>query len=235
MRELSGSDSNDKLNGEISEGWNPLSPLSIDCEFEAERLITSRCGSHASSSLRTVDSLTNVTRMTVSSLDLSNSSKTTDSISSVSSVQSSLSSTSSDEVEDTQDYDQQWNVLWKNHYEEEYVKNYQQFLSSHRQQDDNFSLDLDKQILIKNKTKENVEEEVEIKKLHQKIVGDKLKQLTVGKVSSMFNNLQMDDDGSSSYDENIEQEQMSSLGLPIAFGISKVTLNQNNAKKAIKK
>lgn len=130
IRDLSGSDSYEKLNGEISEGWNPLSPLSIDCEIEAERLLSSRCGSHASSSLRTVDSLTNVTRMTVSSIDLSESSKTSDSISSVSSVQSSLSSTSSEENCDNFEYEQEWNNLWKSHYEEIYLENYKKFITS---------------------------------------------------------------------------------------------------------
>ncbi|KAJ8925194.1 hypothetical protein NQ315_001380 [Exocentrus adspersus] len=122
-RALSGSD--EKLSTEVSEGWNPLSPLSIDCETEAERLLSSRCGSHASSSLRTVDSMTNVTRMTVSSLDLSNSTSSSDSFSSVSSVNSSLNSEESEE-----DYQGQWNVLWKTHYEEEYLHQYNTFVAS---------------------------------------------------------------------------------------------------------
>ncbi|KAK9732176.1 RNA cap guanine-N2 methyltransferase [Popillia japonica] len=131
VRALSGSDSYDKLHTEISEGWNPLSPVSIDCETEAERLLSSQCGSHASSSVRTIDSMTNVTRMTISSFELSDSSKISDSISSVSSVQSSLSSTSSDEIdESTNDYQHQWNILWKKHYEEEYMTEYKKFMAS---------------------------------------------------------------------------------------------------------
>lgn len=129
VRNLSGSDSYDKLHSEIAEGWNPLSPASIECETEAERLLSSRCGSHASSSHRTIDSMTNVTRMTVSSIDLSQSSKNSDSFSSVSSIQTSSSSSSSDDVEDT-DYEQQWNVLWKKHYEEEYLEHYNKFMCS---------------------------------------------------------------------------------------------------------
>lgn len=132
VRNLSGSDSYDKLHTEISEGWNPLSPASVDCETEAERLLSSRCGSYASSSHRTVDSMTNVTRMTVSSIDLSQSCKSSDSFSSVSSVQTSSSSSSSEEIEDT-DYEQQWNVLWKKHYEEEYLKHYDKFVCSRSQ------------------------------------------------------------------------------------------------------
>ncbi|XP_018566583.1 uncharacterized protein LOC108907402 isoform X2 [Anoplophora glabripennis] len=123
VRNLSGSD--ERLFTEVSEGWNPLSPLSIDCETEVERLLSSQCGSHASSSLRTVDSMTNVTRMTVSSLELSNSTSSSDSFSSVSSVNSSLSSEESEE-----DYQSQWNILWKRHYEEEYLQQYNKFIES---------------------------------------------------------------------------------------------------------
>lgn len=131
VRALSGSDSYDKLHTEISEGWNPLSPISIECETEAERLLSSQCGSHTSSSARTVDSMTNVTHMTISSFELSDSSKITDSISSVSSVQSSLSSTSSDEIDDSaNDYQQQWNILWKKHYEEKYMAEYKKFMAN---------------------------------------------------------------------------------------------------------
>lgn len=119
------SDSDEKLNAEVSEGWNPLSPISVEGETEAERLLSSRCGSHASGSGRTVDSMTNVTRLTVSSLELSNSTSSSDSFSSVSSVNSSLSS---DETEE--DYQNQWNILWKQHYEEEYLEQYQKFIES---------------------------------------------------------------------------------------------------------
>lgn len=132
VRNLSGSDSYDKLHTEISEGWNPLSPASVECETEAERLLSSRCGSYASSSHRTVDSMTNVTRMTVSSIDLSQSCKSSDSFSSVSSVQTSSSSSSSEDIEDA-DYEQQWNVLWKKHYEEEYLSHYSKFVCSGNQ------------------------------------------------------------------------------------------------------
>lgn len=219
----------DKLNGEVSEGWNPLSPLSIECEFEAERLITSRCGSHASSSLRTVDSLTNVTRMTVSSLDLSNSSKTSsgDSISSVSSAQSSLSSTSSEDVDDTQGYDQQWNALWKTHYEEEYLKNYQQFLQSAHSVDEHQEADKKSAVLLSKSAKlhqssddNELNSDAEIRRIHRKIGQLQLqhKQATRSKV---LNQLQKDDDASSSYeDQNNDAQLMSSMGLPLAFGNS---------------
>lgn len=72
--------------------------------------------------------MTNVTRMTISSVDLS--SKSSDSFSSVSSVQSSLSSSSSEEVEESAENEQQWNLLWQKHYEEEYMVQYKKFMCS---------------------------------------------------------------------------------------------------------
>lgn len=107
----------------ISEGWNQLSPPSVECETEAERLINSRCGSYTSGrSKRTVDSMTNVTRMTVSSLELS-SSQSSDSLSSVSSVGTA------DNSDCEEDYQQGWNTLWKENYEREYSVQYNKFVS----------------------------------------------------------------------------------------------------------
>lgn len=69
--------------------------------------------------------MTNVTRMTVSSLDLESSTSSSDSFSSVSSVNSSLGSEESEE-----DYQSQWNILWKRHYEEEYLQQYNKFVGA---------------------------------------------------------------------------------------------------------
>ncbi|KAL3284721.1 hypothetical protein HHI36_018867 [Cryptolaemus montrouzieri] len=70
--------------------------------------------------------MTNVTRRTVSSIDFNKSPD--DSFSSVSSVDSSLSSTSSEHCDG--DNEHHWNILWKNHYEEEYHLQYNQFLTT---------------------------------------------------------------------------------------------------------
>ncbi|KAF7273595.1 hypothetical protein GWI33_013703 [Rhynchophorus ferrugineus] len=122
------STSDEKISADVSEGWNPLSPVSLDCETEAERLLSSRCGSQTSSrSHRTVDSMTNVTRITASSLDFVNSSSS-DSISTVSSVPSSENSEHSEE-----DYQNQWNDLWREHYEKEYLFQYNQFISQQKE------------------------------------------------------------------------------------------------------
>lgn len=137
VRNLSGSDSYDKLNNVQSEGWNQLSPTSNEIETENERLLNSRCGSVASSTAKTfatTDSMTNVTHMTVSSVDLSVSSKNSESLSSpLSSIQSSDQS-SSDEPEESMDSDQYWHNLWKNHYEEQYKENYNKFMLSRQMQ-----------------------------------------------------------------------------------------------------
>lgn len=137
IRNLSGSDSYDKLNNVQSEGWNPLSPTSNDLEQEHERLLSSRCGSVASSTAKTfatTDSMTNVTHMTVSSVDLTDSSKSSESLSSpISSIQSSDQS-SSDEPEETVDSDQYWQTLWINHYDEQYRENYNKFMSANQVQ-----------------------------------------------------------------------------------------------------
>lgn len=113
IRNLSGSDSYDKLNNVQLEGWNQLSPTNNDLEQENERLLNSRCGSVASSTAKTfatTDSMTNVTRMTVSSVDLTDSSKSSESLSSpISSIQSSDQS-SSEEPEEAADSDQYWQV-----------------------------------------------------------------------------------------------------------------------------
>ncbi|KAJ8974185.1 hypothetical protein NQ317_004864 [Molorchus minor] len=100
LRNLSGSD--ERLFTEVSEGWNPLSPLSIDCETEVERLLSSSLlvGSERGSS-------------------------SSDSFSSVSSVDSSV-----DTEESVEDYQGQWNLLWKQHYENEYQLQYNKFLLS---------------------------------------------------------------------------------------------------------
>lgn len=133
IRNLSGSDSYDKLNNVQADGWNQLSPTSNEFEQENERLLSSRCGSVASSTAKTfatTDSMTNVTCMTASSIDLSDSSKSSDSLSSpISSIESSAQS-SSDDPDETMDSDQYWQILWQKHYEEQYSENYKKFMLS---------------------------------------------------------------------------------------------------------
>ncbi|KAK5642029.1 hypothetical protein RI129_008196 [Pyrocoelia pectoralis] len=200
VRNLSGSDSYDKLNRE-GEGWNPLSPISNDCETEIERLITSRCDSHTGSSSRTVDSMTNVTHMTVSSIDLSESSKSSESFSSLSSVQSSLTSTSSEEIDDTTTHEHEWNELWAHHYEEEYFEHYKKFTQSTAGLVHNHNL-VNKPPKSQDTNAFNDETNL---------------------LSSILDLMRMDETNASvtSNEDEISSRQMNLMGLPASFGSTK--------------
>lgn len=198
VRNLSGSDSYDKLSGDAGEGWNLLPVVNVETETETERLLNSRCGSYTSSSVRTVDSLTNVTRMTVSSNDLSESSKTNDSISSVSSIQSSLSSTSSEEFEDSGEYEQQWHNLWKRHYEEEYLEHYNKFMKR---------LGEDETISIP---------PIKIKREKKSFCCDDSR--TGSSLSNIMSNLKVDQNECGNETEGNEIANLTAMGLPTFFG-----------------
>ncbi|VEN45917.1 unnamed protein product [Callosobruchus maculatus] len=215
LRNLSVSD--EKLFTEISDGWNPLSPLSVEGETEAERLLSSRCGSHASGSVRTVDSMTNVTRMTVSSIDLSNSTSSSDSFSSVSSVSSSVASEESEE-----DYQCQWNVLWKKHYEEEYLRQYNKFIKC---TDSSTNSEITEEILPtirSDLTSKKCVINDKLDKRNLKSTKIKLDSEAVTTLSEVFDNLNMSSEENSEVSEeenemDSEAAQMEAMGLPITF------------------
>ncbi|XP_049818320.1 trimethylguanosine synthase isoform X2 [Aethina tumida] len=222
-RDLSGSD--EKLGNDVSEGWNPLSPASVDCETEVERLLSSRCGSHASSSLRTVDSMTNVTRMTVSSIELSPSS---DSFSSVSSVQSSLSSEDSEE-----EYQHQWNVLWKKHYEEEYTEQYNKFISSRIDERPDLPQS-NTNTFLKSQTSDFVLPKRNIlKSLSAKDTSTPLSDTVTTSLGHLLNTLHVSCDANMSDRGSSEEPEqaMLAMGLPLAFGGSKRQAGQTKEKK----
>lgn len=204
VRNLSGSESYDKLNRE-GEGWNPLSPISNDYETEIERLITSRCDSHTGSSSRTVDSMTNVTRMTVSSIDLSESSKSSESFSSVSSVQSSLTSTSSEEVEDTATHEHEWNELWAHHYEQEYYEHYKNFAQTS---------DQDHKPVSEDKSDRRTHDE------------------DTNLLSSILSLMRMDE---TNEDDCSVPNQMNLMGLPTSFGSRKLKKTAHTSRSNVKK
>lgn len=146
----------------IEEGWNPLSPASIDETWNHSRFITReesdvllspRCESVTSSiplTIGTTDSMTNVTRMTMSSYGfnsgkISSENSQISNESNISSPESILSSTASSsqydgvgdgpqtviEDESAMDADQYWQILWQKHFQEQYAKNYKTFVNSH--------------------------------------------------------------------------------------------------------
>ncbi|XP_055594662.1 trimethylguanosine synthase [Uranotaenia lowii] len=147
-----------------NDGWNPLntSPGEQDIwtahrsnSAENDALLSPRCDSVTSSiplTIGTTDSMTNVTRMTISSYGFDDSSKVSSESSHLS--ESSLSeqissgitdsSNSSDmlatefqvgassslqqEDENTQDGEQYWQILWQKHFQELYAKHYNLFM-----------------------------------------------------------------------------------------------------------
>lgn len=136
------------LNFEISpeEGWNPLSPLSIEENYnhpsnaEDERLLM-RCDSVNGSITKTnatSDSMTNVTKMTLTSSSCdSNSIHSSSLVTSVtSSIESSMTSTSSDQENEfsVEDNDKYWQQLWKENFETQYKKQYELFIANYKKE-----------------------------------------------------------------------------------------------------
>ncbi|XP_035901703.1 trimethylguanosine synthase [Anopheles stephensi] len=130
------------------------------CENEA--LLSPRCDSVTSSiplTVGTTDSMTNVTRMTISSYDFCSSKVSSDSSNlseSLSSEMSNESSNSSDMLETeylvgggnrttgapippdeeaAMDGEQYWQILWQQHFQELYAKQYHHFMAEHAHDD----------------------------------------------------------------------------------------------------
>ncbi|CAG9770698.1 unnamed protein product [Ceutorhynchus assimilis] len=229
--------SDEKVCNDISEGWNPLSPLSLEGENDVERLLSSRCGSHTSSkSLRTVDSMTNVTdvtRMTVSSLDIG-SSPSSDSISSVSSVTSSENSESVQQ----EDYQDLWNDLWKKHYEQEYINQYNKFCIENRVEMS--SLEAVKYGIVPVTSSETlVEDDCKLNE------GNLMVETEVDSESDREQEIQEmdetnvceheDKDEDYFYAKNADADLMATMGLPTSFGGSKNDQKLNKTNAAEKK
>lgn len=131
---------------ETGDGWNPLSPYSIEESYnqqsnaEDERLLT-RCDSVNESIAKTnatSDSMTNVTKMTLTSSSCDSISMHSFSlISSVtSSIESNITSTSSDQDNEygVEDNDRYWQHLWKENFQIEYQKHYELFIESYKKE-----------------------------------------------------------------------------------------------------
>lgn len=138
------------LNFEVSpeegDGWNPLSPLSIEENYnhpsnaEDERLLM-RCDSVNGSVTKTnatSDSMTNVTKMTLTSSSCdSNSVHSSSLVTSVtSSIESSMTSTSSDQENEfsVEDNDKYWQHLWKENFETQYKRQYELFIANYEKE-----------------------------------------------------------------------------------------------------
>lgn len=131
---------------EDADGWNPLSPFSIEENYnqqsnaEDERLLT-RCDSINGSIAKTnatSDSMTNVTKMTLTSSSCdSNSVHSSSLITSVtSSIESSITSSCSDQENEfsVEDNDKYWQHLWKENFQMQYQKHYELFIANYKKE-----------------------------------------------------------------------------------------------------
>jgi trimethylguanosine synthase len=165
----------------ITQGWNPLSPLESTKfrqqqqhnsrhQNSIENLLSPRCESINSSiplTLGTTDSMTNVTRMTISSYGFESSHVTSESTPTTPSDESNtVSSFSDSEESDNQmttrianecekllmenkseehyppndkDSEEYWQKRWQSHAQEQYVKYYNEFMDSHHMLQDEMS------------------------------------------------------------------------------------------------
>lgn len=108
------------------DGWSPLSPLSTDDSSGDGSVDDNNVANSVAHTALTSDSMTDVTKITVSSLDFS----CGDSEDSVNS--SSLSSSSAGSggaAFMTDEADQYWQELWKQHFNEQYYAHYNAFLA----------------------------------------------------------------------------------------------------------
>lgn len=154
-----------QLSPDIGEGWNPLSPFSVEDSYlasnaEDEKLIT-KCDSISGSITRTnatSDSMTNVTKMTLTSSSCDSASTQSSSLvsSTMSSNESNVTSSSSDIGNDytVEDNDKYWQELWKENFQEQYKKHYETFMFKAKESVvcSEINLSDDKNYKIKNNT-----------------------------------------------------------------------------------
>ena len=108
------------------DGWSPLSPLSTDDSSGDGSVDDNIVANSVAHTALTSDSMTSVTKITVSSLDFS----CGDSEDSVNSNSLSYSSAGSGGAAFTTDEaDQYWQELWKQHFNEQYYAHYNAFLA----------------------------------------------------------------------------------------------------------
>ncbi|XP_043529277.1 trimethylguanosine synthase isoform X2 [Frieseomelitta varia] len=139
---------NFEVSPETGDGWNPLSPFSMEENYnqqsnaEDERLLI-RCDSINESIAKTnatSDSMTNVTKMTLTSSSCDSISTNSSSlISSVtSSIESNITNTSSDQDNDQEytpeDTDKYWQHLWKENFQIEYQDHYKLFVEKYKRE-----------------------------------------------------------------------------------------------------
>lgn len=124
------------------DGWNPLSPFSVDnsykeqSNYDDERLIAvSHCDSINGSITKTnatSDSMTNVTKLTLTSSSFDSSSVQSLSLisSATSSIESNITNSSYEQCNDlvASDDDKYWQYLWKENFQLQYNYHYENFV-----------------------------------------------------------------------------------------------------------
>lgn len=240
------------------DGWNLLSPASVDNTWDDhmasvgdfDSILSPRCDSVTSSlplTIGTTDSMTNVTHMTISSYDFASSRVSSESSDSSSpDVYSAIQQNVIDENkllllgdEETMDTDQHWQILWQQHFQEQYAQQYQFFMRSNQMNNCELSASLQlEKVSIDNDYRGdgmNVVNEMSKRRLNrkkknnsQKLMNDCLPKL----VASL--NIELNDKNQeNSYKQetnndfcNIDKDLLISMGLPTEFKSSRGTHNK---------
>lgn len=237
------------------DGWNLLSPASVDNNTwddqlaavnDFDSILSPRCDSVTSSlplTIGTTDSMTNVTHMTISSYDFassrvssqsSESSPDVDSASDMFTIQQNLIDENKQLFlgdEDTMDTDQHWQILWQQHFQEQYAHQYQFFMRSNQMNNCELSssLQLEKVTVANDLDGMNGISEMSKRRLNRKKKNNTQKQMNDCLPKLVANlNLELNDNHQDSHKQEtnngfctIDKDLLISLGLPTEFKSSK--------------
>lgn len=233
------------------DGWNLLSPASVDNAWDDQLVATNdfdsilspRCESVTSSlplTIGTTDSMTNVTHMTISSYDFASSRVSSESSESSPDVESSASDMFTQQQnlieenkqlligEETMDTDEHWQILWQQHFQEQYAQQYQSFMRLNQINTCELSTSLQLEKVSTNNDGVNVTGALSKRRLNRKKKNNSQKQINdcLPKLVASLN-LELNDKQDSHKQETnndfctIDKDLLLSLGLPTEFKSSK--------------
>lgn len=238
------------------DGWNILSPGSVDNTWDDQlasvndfdSVLSPRCDSVTSSlplTIGTTDSMTNVTHMTISSYDFASSRVSSESSESSPDVESAsdMFTLHQNQLvlgdEETMDTDQHWQILWQQHFQEQYAQQYQHFMRANvmKSCELSSSLQLEKVSADNGRDMNVCVTEMSKRRLNrrkknstQKQMNDSLPKL----VASL--NLELNDKEEDSHKQetnndfcNIDKDLLISLGLPTEFKSTKTINNRHDS------
>lgn len=242
------------------DGWNLLSPASVENTWDdqlaavndLDSIISPRCDSVTSSlplTIGTTDSMTNVTHMTISSYDFASSRVSSESSESSPDVESANDMFAQQQHlmdesklllladEETMDTEQHWQILWQQHFQEQYAHQYQSFMRSNQINNSELStsLQLEKVSIANDRNGMNVVNEMSKRRLNRKKKNNSSKQINdcLPKLVASLN-LELNDKPDSHTQEtnndfcNIDKDLLISMGLPTEFKSSKGMCNRND-------